>query len=110
MPFLLTRAAILTCAHEGLVQVPQLPGPVSIDGAAVLCMGDLVGLPILNCTQLAPGTKPCMTVGPPVPGSWSETVMIEGRAAHLDTFTAPTDGFPPGTVHVDFAGQEKIQG
>jgi hypothetical protein len=89
--------------------VPQLPGKVSIDGATVLCVGDLLGAPIVGCTQAASGTKPCTVVGPPMPGSWSLNVSIDGRPVHIDTFTAPTDGAPPGTVAVVFAGQGKVQ-
>lgn len=109
MPFVLTSAARLTCIHGGQVTVPPLPGAVSIDGAPVLCMGDLVGAPIAGCGQVASGTKPCTTVGAPLPGSYSPSVSIDGRAVYLDTFTASTDGVPPGTVFVEFAGQGTVQ-
>jgi hypothetical protein len=109
MPFVLTSAARLACVHGGQVTVPPLPGPVSIDGATVLCMGDIVGAPIVGCTQLAPGTKPCTTVGAPLPGSCSPTVSVAGRPVYLDTFTASTDGSPPGMVSVLFPGQGKVQ-
>lgn len=109
MPFLLTGSASLACVHGGQVIVPPLPGTVSIEGAPVLCMGDLVGAPIVGCSQVAPGTKPCTTVGAPLPGSCSPNVSIDGRAVYLDTFTASTDGAPPGTVFVQFAGQGSVQ-
>lgn len=106
---MLTSAARLACIHGGQVMVPPLPGTVSIDGATVLCMGDIVGAPIVGCTQLAPGTKPCTTVGAPLLGSFSPTVSIDGRPVYLDTFTASTDGAPPGTVYVLSPGQGKVQ-
>lgn len=109
MPFVLTSAARLACIHGGQVTIPRLSGVVSIDGAAVLCMGDIVGAPIVGCAQLASGAKPCTTVGAPLPGSWSLTVSIDGRPVYLDTFTASTDGAPPGTVSVLFPGQGKVQ-
>jgi hypothetical protein len=100
------------CPHGGKVTVIPHQTKVSIQGGLVICFGDLEEAPIVGCTQLAPGTKPCTTVlpAPPLPAvSVSAHMLIGGNPVHLQGFTAMTDGAPPGMVTVLFAGQELVQ-
>jgi hypothetical protein len=110
MPLVLTSNAIITCAHEGVVAVLPHQEKVSIGGGFVICEGDLEAAPIAGCTQVAPGTKPCTTVVEWLPVSFSEHVLVQGRPVHLQTSIGTTDGVPPATVLVVFAGQETVQG
>jgi hypothetical protein len=109
MSFVLTGAARIVCAHGGQVQVIPRQEKVSIEGAPVLCLGDLAEAPIIGCPLASPATKPCTTVLAPLPGSVSLTLFIDGRPAHVDEFVAATDSVPPGTVSVLFAGQSTVQ-
>jgi hypothetical protein len=109
MPLLITTSAVITCPHGGVVTPIPKQQTVTIQGGAVLCLGDLVGAPIAGCTQIGPGIKPCTTVLAPIGETVAPNVLIGGRPVHLQTFTALTDGVPPGAVFVSFPGQELVQ-
>lgn len=109
MPFLLTTNAMIKCPHGGIVTLIPKQQVVSIAGGFVLCFGDVVGAPIVGCAQISPVTKPCTTVLAPLPGSFAPNVLVGGRPVHLQTFTALTDGVPPGVVFVTLPGQELVQ-
>lgn len=84
---------------------------VLIQGAPVLCVPDLLGAPIVGCTQPPPPapTKPCTTVVSTLPGSWSMKVMVGGRPAYLATLSGLTDGVPPSPIMVTYPGQVIVQ-
>ncbi|HLL92922.1 MAG TPA: hypothetical protein VK252_08290 [Solirubrobacteraceae bacterium] len=109
MGFVLTSEAVIMCDHGGKVQPIPHQETVTIQGAPVLCLGDLVGAPVIGCPLASPTTKPCTTVLAPLPGSVSTSMFIQGMPVHVDSFTAATDGVPPATVIVEFAGQEIVQ-
>jgi hypothetical protein len=110
MGFVLTLEAMITCDHGGKVQPIPHQQKVTIQGAPVLCFGDLLGAPIVGCpVVVSPTTKPCTSVLAPLPGSVSTTMFIDGNPVHVDSFTATTDGVPEATVSVESAGQEIVQ-
>lgn len=106
----MTANSVIVCSHGGTV-IP-IPGQaqVSITGSPVLCEPDLVGAPIVGCTQApSPTTKPCTTVVSTLPGSSAPNVQVAGRPPYLETLSGPTDGVPPGTIMVTFPGQTVVQ-
>ena len=110
MPPILTSQAVIMCAHGG--QVRPIPGQmqVTIQGAPVLCVPDLLGAPIAGCAvPPTPATKPCTLVAATFPGSWSLKVSVAGRPAYLATLAGLTDGVPPSPLVVVFPGQVLIQ-
>jgi hypothetical protein len=110
MPPILTAQAVIMCAHGG--QVRPIPGQmkVTIQGAPVLCVPDLLGAPIIGCAQPpTPTTKPCTAVVATFPGSWSLKVTAAGRPAYLATLNGLTDGVPPSPVIVTYPGQLTVQ-
>jgi hypothetical protein len=44
-----------------------------------------------------------------MPGGSAPRVAAGGMPVHLDTLMGMTDGVPPGTVSVVFAGQTTVQ-
>ncbi len=110
MGFVLTSEAVIMCAHGGKVQPSPQQEKVTIQGAPVLCLGDLLAAPIVGCpVVVSPTTKPCTTVAAPLPGSVSTSMFIDGKPVHVDGFTGATDGLPSATVSVVFAGQALVQ-
>jgi uncharacterized Zn-binding protein involved in type VI secretion len=110
MGFVLTLDAVIMCDHGGKVQPIPHQETVTIQGAPVLCLGDLLEAPIVGCpVVVSPTTKPCTTVAAPLPGSVSTSMFIQGMPVHVDSFTAATDSLPPATVFVESAGQEIVQ-
>ena len=109
MPFLLTTNAVIECPHGGAVTLIPKQTVVSIDGGFVLRLGDLVGAPIVGCAQIGPLIKPCTTVLAPLPGTFAPNGLAGGLPVHLQTFTALTDGVPPGAVFVVSPGQVLVQ-
>jgi hypothetical protein len=84
---------------------------VLIQGASVLCEPDLIGAPIVGCTQPATtNTKPCTVVVATAPGASNPRILVAGRPAYLATLVGTTDGVPPGVVTVAFPGQTTVQG
>jgi hypothetical protein len=110
MPPILTSQAVVMCAHGG--QVRPIPGQmqVTIQGAPVLCVPDLLGAPIVGCTQPPTlATKPCTVVAATLPGSWSLKVTVGGRPLYLATLSGLTDGVPPSPLVVTYPGQVTVQ-
>ena len=101
----------MTCAHGGQVTLLPRQVVVCIRGAPVMCVPDLIGAPIVGCTQPpTPATKPCTTVVSTLPGSWSPKVLVGGRPAYVASLTGLTDGVPPSPIMVVFPGQTLVQG
>lgn len=111
MPPIVTAAATITCIHGGQVTLIPKQQQVTIQGAPVLCEGDLVGAPIIGCAQPpSPATKPCTMVASTLPGGTSLKVQVAGRPAHIATLSGLTDGVPPGAIMVVNPGQVAVQG
>jgi len=111
MPPVLTTNAVLVCSHGG--QVTLIPRQVQVfaQGAPILRLVDLIGAPIVGCSQPpTPVTVPCTAVVSPLPGSTSLTVSVNGIPALIATTTAITNGVPPGVVTVISPGQFAVQG
>jgi hypothetical protein len=111
MPPILTVNAVLMCPHGG--QVTLIPRQVQVlaQGAPILRLVDLIGAPIVGCTQPpTPATVPCTLVVSPLPGSTSLKVSVNGIPALIATATAVTNGMPPGVVTVISPGQFVVQG
>ncbi len=99
------------CAHGGRVMLIPRQATVLILGAPVMCVPDLLGAPIVGCTQPpSPTTKPCTTVVTTLPGSWSPKVVVGGRPAYVASLAGQTDGVPPSPITVVFPGQTLVQG
>lgn len=111
MTLILTSQAKVMCSHGGTVTLIPRQGTVTIRGAPVMCVPDVVGAPIVGCTQPpTPTTKPCTTVVSILPGSWSLKVLVGGKPAYVATLTGMTDGVPPSPITVVYPGQELVQG
>jgi hypothetical protein len=111
VPLILTAQARVMCAHGGQVMLIPRQGVVTIRGAPVMCVPDVIGAPIVGCAQPpTPTTKPCTTVVSALPGSWSLTVLVGGKPVYLQTLTGMTDGVPPAPITVVYPGQELVQG
>ena len=110
MGLVVTTNARIICAHGGQVTLAPRQTTVTIQGGAVLRETDLMGAPIVGCAQPpSAGSKPCTLVVAVMPGGSAPTVAVGGMPAHLDSLTGMTDGVPPGTVSVVFAGQTTVQ-
>ncbi|HUO72194.1 MAG TPA: hypothetical protein VMU39_15610 [Solirubrobacteraceae bacterium] len=110
MPQVLTTNAVIMCQHQGTVTLTSTQAKVVIEGGEILCEPDLVGAPIVGCTQPAStSSKPCTQVVTTTPGSASEKVTVGGRPVYLSTLSGMTDGVPPGTLSVSDPGQTSVQ-
>jgi hypothetical protein len=110
MPPVLTSNAVVLCSHGGKVNLIPKQMTVAVQGGMVMCEPDLIGSPITGCAQApSPTTKPCTAVVSTFPGGSSPKVLVSGRPAYLATVKGLTDGVPPGTLVVTFAGQVAVQ-
>jgi hypothetical protein len=111
LPPLLNANAVILCSHGG--KVNPIPGQSKVlaGGAPVLCVPDLVGAPIAGCPVApTPATKPCTTVVAVTPPSWSLKVSVDGKPVYVASLVGVTDGVPPGSLSLVFAGQTTVQG
>jgi hypothetical protein len=109
MAQLVTRNAVITCPHQGQVELTSGQAKVVAEGGEVLCEPDLIGASILGCTQPAtPSSKPCMHVVSVTPESVSRTVSVAGKGVYLSTLTGMTDGVPPAMITVGDPGQATV--
>ncbi len=97
---------MITCPHQGQVELTAGQAKVVAEGGEVLCEPDLIGATILGCTQPATtSSKPCMHVVSVTPNSVSRTVSVGGKGVYLSTLSGTTDGVPPGAITVRDSGQ-----
>jgi len=113
MPPVITEASQVTCAHQGIVTLKASQSLLTIEAAAVLVDGDLIGATIAGCTtplNAASGTKPCLTVVAMSAGA-ATTLSVGGKPVLLATATGTTDGVtavPSNFWSVQSAGQTAI--
>jgi len=102
----LSSSAVITCIHNGRVTATPSQSQVTCDGSPALVVPDLVGAPIIGCTQLSSSsTKRCTTVTATLPGSFSQTLFVGGSPVYLATLAGTTDGVPPSSLLVASPGQ-----
>lgn len=111
MPKVLTQGSVLTCAHQGKIQVTASQSLLKIDGQAVLVQGDLEGKTISGCsTPATPTSKPCTSVVSMTVGA-ATMIKVGGKAVLLETAMGMTDGVTPAPTNiwqVQSAGQTKL--
>lgn len=110
MPALLTANAQLMCIHGGQVMLHPTQTIVQVGGGFVLCVPDLLSMPIVGCPQAGPGIVPCTMVMVTEPAiSASPTILVGGRPAYVvNQLGMPggvTNGVPPGMIMCASAGQ-----
>jgi len=108
----LTTSARIMCAHGGQVQLIPKQMKVLAGGAPVMCLGDLMGSPIVGCAQPpTPVTVPCTAVVSEIPipmVGMSPKVLVGGKPVLLAGINGITSGVPPSPLIVAFPGQVKV--
>jgi hypothetical protein len=111
---IVTTAAKIMCAHGGQVTLIPKQMKVLAGGAPVLCVGDLVGSPIVGCAQPpTPATAPCLVVASEIPipmVGMSPKVLVGGKPVLLAGINGITSGVPPSPLIVAFPGQTTVMG
>jgi hypothetical protein len=109
MPQLLTSTGQIMCLHGGQVQLHPTQPVTQIGGGFVLCVPDLLTMPIVGCPQAGPGIVPCtlVMVTEPVIAA-SPIVVVNGRPAYavmaVGTPGGLTNGVPPAPIICAFPG------
>src|SRR5262245_50413436 len=100
---LLTTSGQIMCLHGGQVQLHPTQTVLQIQGGYVLCVPDLLTMPIVGCPQAGPGIVPCtliMLTEPAIVAS--PTVVVGGKPAYavmaIGTPGGLTNGVPPGPI------------
>lgn len=105
-------AAVIMCAHGGKVTLLPKQFKVMAGGQPIMCVGDLVGSPIVGCVQPpTPTTAPCLAVASEIPipmVGMSPKVMINGKPVLLAGINGITTGVPPSPLIVSFPGQSTV--
>jgi hypothetical protein len=111
---IINASAKIMCAHGG--QVTLIPKQVKVHagGAPVLCVGDLVGSPIVGCAQPpTPTTAPCLAVASEIPApmvGMNPQILVGGKPVLLAGINGITTGVPPSPLIVTFPGQTTVLG
>jgi len=104
--------AVITCAHGGKVTLLPKQFKVLVGGAPALCVGDLVGSPIIGCVQPpTPTTAPCLIVASEIPlpmVGMAPKVLVGGKPVLLAGINGVTSGVPPSPLIVSFPGQTTV--
>jgi hypothetical protein len=97
VPKYLTLAAIVQCAHQGMLQFPPDPScSLTVGGSEILLRQTFLKTPIAGCTWVGPGKKPCTKVLSLDSGAADE-IEISGDVPVLENLRFTTDGNgPPG--------------
>ncbi len=108
---IVTTAAKIMCAHGGQVTLIPKQFKVLAGGQPVMCLGDLVGSPIIGCAQPpTPATAPCLAVASEIPipmVGMNPRVLVQGKPVLLAGINGLTTGIPPSPLIVAFPGQVK---
>jgi hypothetical protein len=111
---IVTTAAKIMCAHGGQVTLIPKQFKVLAGGSPVMCVGDLVGSPIVGCAQPpTPATAPCLVVASEIPipmVGMNPRVLVMGKPVLLAGINGVTSGVPPSPLIVTFPGQTKAMG
>jgi hypothetical protein len=111
---IINTAATIMCAHGGQVTLIPKQTTVLVGGMPALCVGDLVGAPIVGCAQPpTPTTAPCLTVVSeiPIPNvGMSPKVLVGGKPVLLAGINGVTSGVPPSALIVTYPGQATALG
>jgi len=109
---IVTSNAKIMCAHGGQVTLIPKQMKVLVGGAPVMCVGDIMGSPIVGCAQPpTPVTAPCLVVASEIPipmVGMSPTVMVMSKPVLLAGINGITSGIPPSPLIVAFPGQVKV--
>ncbi len=109
---IVTTAAKIMCAHGGQVTLIPKQFKVLAGGQPVMCVGDLVGSPIVGCAQPpTPVTVPCLAVASEIPipmVGMNPMVFVQGKPVLLAGINGVTTGVPPSPLIVVFPGQVKV--
>ncbi len=112
MPFVLTKASRLACAHQGTVQMVPTQTKLKVDGSPVLVDGVLIGAPIVGCTTPATASSaPCTAVVAMAVGA-ATRLKVDQVPVLLDTAVGTTNGVTPVPSNfwsVTTAGQTKLK-
>jgi len=96
--FVLTKAAVLKCAHGGIVATKNSQDWVRIEGDPLLVDDDPLHRSIGGCPMLTLTTPPCRTTVAVDEASYSAFVHIGGRRLCLDGTKGTTDWSQMGTT------------
>ena len=111
---IVNAAAQIMCAHGGKVTVIPKQVKVLAGGQPVLCVGDLVGSPIVGCAQPTTAvTVQCTAVASEIPipmVGMSLKVLVNGKPVLLAGINGVTSGVPPSPLIVAFPGQVTVLG
>src|SRR3954451_23727483 len=111
---ILTTAAKIMCAHGGQVTLIPKQVKVLVGGQPALCLGDLVGSPIVGCGQPpAPTTAPWPAGASETPtpnAGMTPMVLVGGKPVLLAGINGVTSGVPPSPLIVAFPGQTTALG
>ena len=113
MPPIINSNAVIMCAHGGKVTLIPKQMKVLVGGAPAMCVGDIVGSPIVGCAQPpTPATAPCLVVASEIPiptVGMNPQVLVMGKPVLLAGINGITSGVPPSPLIVSFPGQVKVQ-
>ena len=108
---ILNASAKIMCAHGGQVTLIPKQMKVLAGGAPVMCLGDIMGSPIVGCAQPpTPATAPCLGVASEIPipmVGMNPRVLVMGKPVLLAGINGITSGIPPSPLIVAFPGQVK---
>jgi len=111
MPILNASAKIM-CAHGGQVTLIPKQFTVLVGGAPAMCVGDIMGSPIVGCAQPpTPATAPCLVVASEIPipmSGMNPQVMVGGKPVLLAGINGITSGVPPSPLIVAYPGQTQV--
>jgi hypothetical protein len=111
---IINASAKIMCAHGGQVMVIPKQVQVHAGGAPVLCLGDLVGSPIVGCAlPPTPATAPCLAVASEIPIPMvgvNPQILVGGKPVLLAGINGLTTGIPPSPLIVTFPGQTTVLG
>lgn len=96
--FVLTKAAVLKCAHSGVVNNKNSQDWVRIDGDPLLVEGDPLGRSISLCPMATITTPPCTLTISVDDASYSRFLRINGRRICLDATRGRTNWSQSGTT------------
>jgi hypothetical protein len=109
---ILNSSAVVMCAHGGQVKLIPKQFTVLVGGSPAMCVGDIVGSPIIGCAQPpTPATVPCLAVASEIPipmVGMSPTVLVGGKPVMLAGINGITTGVPPSPLIVSYPGQTQV--